>query len=84
MALHQFQTDANDMEAWILETLRRVSGPDLGHDEFSTQTLARKQREVEEEIQSHRTLIDSLHEQALALPPDYARSPQVRTPPCCL
>ncbi|KAG7484753.1 hypothetical protein MATL_G00053400 [Megalops atlanticus] len=77
VALHQFQTDANDMEAWIMETLRRVSSPDVGHDEFSTQTLARKQREVEEEIQSHLTLIDSLHEQALALPPAYARSPQV-------
>ncbi|KAJ8348186.1 hypothetical protein SKAU_G00267750 [Synaphobranchus kaupii] len=77
VALHQFQTDANDMEAWIMETLRRVSSQEVGHDEFSTQTLARKQREVEEEIQSHRTLIDSLHEQALALPPAYAHSPQV-------
>ncbi|KAJ8405208.1 hypothetical protein AAFF_G00321990 [Aldrovandia affinis] len=77
VALHQFQTDANDMEAWIQETLRRVSSPEVGHDEFSTQTLARKQREVEEEIQSHRPLIDSLHEQALALPADYANSPEV-------
>ncbi|XP_018592817.2 spectrin beta chain, non-erythrocytic 1-like isoform X3 [Scleropages formosus] len=77
VALHQFQTDANDMEAWIMEALRRVSSQEVGHDEFSTQTLARKQREVEEEIQSHRTLIDSLHEQALALPPAHAHSPQV-------
>uniref|UniRef100_A0A674AZN7 Spectrin beta chain n=1 Tax=Salmo trutta TaxID=8032 RepID=A0A674AZN7_SALTR len=77
VALHQFQTDANDMEAWILETLRQVSSQEVGHDEFSTQTLARKQREVEEEIQSHRTLIDSLHEQALSLPPVHANSPQV-------
>ncbi|KAJ8372951.1 hypothetical protein AAFF_G00272750 [Aldrovandia affinis] len=77
LALHQFQTDANDMEAWIMETLRRVSGPEVGHDEFSTQTLARKQREVEGEIQSHRALIDSLHEQALGLPSAYAHSPQV-------
>uniref|UniRef100_A0A8C9R2L0 Spectrin beta chain n=1 Tax=Scleropages formosus TaxID=113540 RepID=A0A8C9R2L0_SCLFO len=77
VALHQFQTDANDMEAWIMEALRQVSSQDVGHDEFSTQTLARKQREVEEEIRSHRTLIDSLHEQALALPPAHARSPQV-------
>uniref|UniRef100_A0A674B0L5 Spectrin beta chain n=1 Tax=Salmo trutta TaxID=8032 RepID=A0A674B0L5_SALTR len=78
VALHQFQTDANDMEAWILETLRQVSSQEVGHDEFSTQTLARKQREVEEEIQSHRTLIDSLHEQALSLPPVHANSPQVK------
>ncbi|CAB1316083.1 unnamed protein product [Coregonus sp. 'balchen'] len=77
VALHQFQTDANDMEAWILETLRQVSSQEVGHDEFSTQTLARKQREVEEEIQSHRTLIDSLHEQALGLPLVHANSPQV-------
>lgn len=79
VALHQFQTDANDMEAWILETLRRVSSPEVGRDEFSTQALARKQREVEEEIQSHRTLIDSLQEQAAALPPAHANSPQVST-----
>ncbi|XP_037389644.1 spectrin family protein isoform X2 [Pygocentrus nattereri] len=77
VALHQFQTDANDMEAWLLETLRQVSSQEVGHDEFSTQTLARKQREVEEEIQSHRSLIDSLHEQAQTLPPAYAQSPQV-------
>ncbi|XP_066515119.1 spectrin family protein isoform X2 [Hoplias malabaricus] len=77
VALHQFQTDANDMEAWLLETLRQVSSQEVGHDEFSTQTLARKQREVEEEIQSHRSLIDSLHEQAETLPPAYANSPQV-------
>ncbi|XP_067113725.1 spectrin family protein [Osmerus mordax] len=76
-AMHQFQTDANDMEAWIMETLRQVSSQEVGHDEFSTQTLARKQREVEEEVQSHRPLIDSLHEQAQSLPQAYTHSPQV-------
>uniref|UniRef100_A0A665U5F0 Spectrin beta chain n=1 Tax=Echeneis naucrates TaxID=173247 RepID=A0A665U5F0_ECHNA len=77
VALHQFQTDANDMEAWIMETLRQVSSQEVGHDEFSTQTLARKQREIEEEIQSHRPLIDSLHEQVQALPQAYIQYPQV-------
>ncbi|PWA23064.1 hypothetical protein CCH79_00001970 [Gambusia affinis] len=77
VALHQFQTDANDMEAWIMETLRQVSSQEVGHDEFSTQTLARKQREIEEEIQSHRPLIDSLHEQAQALPEAYIHFPEV-------
>lgn len=78
MALHQFQTDANDMEAWIMETLRQVSSQEVGHDEFSTQTLARKQREIEEEIQSHHPLIDSLHEQVQALPQAYVHYPEVR------
>lgn len=77
MALHQFQTDANDMEAWIMETFRQVSSQEVGHDEFSTQTLARKQREIEEEIKSHRPLIDSLHEQAQALPQAYVHFPEV-------
>ncbi|XP_063058796.1 spectrin family protein [Engraulis encrasicolus] len=77
VALHQFQTDASDMEAWLQEAHRQVSSQEVGHDEFSTQTLARKQREVEEEIQSHRSLIDSLHEQEAALPEAYSTSPQV-------
>lgn len=77
MALHQFQTDANDMEAWIMETFRQVSSQEVGHDEFSTQTLARKQREIEEEIKSHRPLIDSLHEQAQALPQAFVHFPEV-------
>lgn len=77
VALHQFQTDANDMEGWLLETLRQVSSQEVGHDEFSTQTLARKQREIEEEIQSHHPLIDSLHEQAQALPQAFIHYPQV-------
>uniref|UniRef100_A0A8D3BZS0 Spectrin beta chain n=1 Tax=Scophthalmus maximus TaxID=52904 RepID=A0A8D3BZS0_SCOMX len=77
VALLQFQTDADDMEAWIMETLRQVSSHEVGHDEFSTQTLARKQREIEEEIQSHRPLIESLHEQVQALPQAYVQFPQV-------
>ncbi|KAM9441073.1 spectrin family protein isoform 1-T2 [Clarias gariepinus] len=77
VAFHQFQTDANDMEAWLQEALRQVSSQEVGHDEYSTQTLARKQKEVEKEIQSHRSLIDSLHEQAQSLPSEYAQSPQV-------
>ncbi|XP_056140179.1 spectrin family protein isoform X2 [Lampris incognitus] len=77
VALHQFQTDANDMDAWILEILRQVSSQEVGHDEFSTQTLARKQREIDEEIQSHRPLIDSLQEQVQALPEAYTNYPQV-------
>ncbi|XP_066575019.1 spectrin family protein isoform X2 [Amia ocellicauda] len=77
VALFQFEADTNDMEAWIMETLRRVSSQEVGHDEYSTQTLAKKQREVEDEIHSHRPLIDSLHEQALTLPAGRARCPQV-------
>ncbi|KAI9542430.1 Spectrin beta chain, non-erythrocytic 1 [Dissostichus eleginoides] len=77
VALQQFRTDANDMEVWIMETLRQVSSQEVGHDEFSTTTIARKQREIEEEIQSHRPGIDSLHEQVQAMPEAYLTIPQV-------
>lgn len=77
VALYQFHTDANDMKTWIAETLRRVSSQEVGYDEFATQTLARKQREIQEEIQSHRPLLDSLHEQGQALTWDESLFPQV-------
>ncbi|MGH0192785.1 UNVERIFIED_CONTAM: hypothetical protein FKN15_025545 [Acipenser sinensis] len=77
VTLYQFQAEANDMEAWILDTLRFVSSPEVGHDEYSTQTLVKKQKDVDEEILNHRPVIDSLHEQALSLPVEQARSPQV-------
>ncbi|XP_072407098.1 spectrin beta chain, non-erythrocytic 1-like isoform X3 [Chiloscyllium punctatum] len=75
--LYQFQADANDIEAWILDTLRIVTSSDVGHDEYSTQTLAKKHKDIEEEIHNHRPTIDALHEQARSLPADFAQSPEV-------
>ncbi|XP_039222171.1 spectrin beta chain, non-erythrocytic 2 isoform X1 [Crotalus tigris] len=75
--LYQFQADANDMEAWLLDTLRLVSSSDMGHDEYSTQSLVKKHKDVEEEIHNHRPALDALHEQARSLPPNFAHSPEV-------
>ncbi|XP_034501325.1 spectrin beta chain, non-erythrocytic 2 isoform X4 [Ailuropoda melanoleuca] len=77
-SLYQFQADANDMEAWLVDALRLVSSPELGHDEFSTQALARQHRALEEEIRSHRPALDALREQAAALPPALSRTPEVQ------
>uniref|UniRef100_A0A2I3RAN4 Spectrin beta chain n=1 Tax=Pan troglodytes TaxID=9598 RepID=A0A2I3RAN4_PANTR len=77
-SLYQFQADANDMEAWLVDALRLVSSPELGHDEFSTQALARQHRALEEEIRSHRPTLDALREQAAALPPALSRTPEVQ------
>uniref|UniRef100_A0AAQ5BGT4 Spectrin beta chain n=1 Tax=Homo sapiens TaxID=9606 RepID=A0AAQ5BGT4_HUMAN len=78
-SLYQFQADANDMEAWLVDALRLVSSPELGHDEFSTQALARQHRALEEEIRSHRPTLDALREQAAALPPTLSRTPEVQS-----
>ena len=77
-SLYQFQADANDMEAWLVDALRLVSSPELGHDEFSTQALARQHRALEEEIRGHRPTLDALREQAAALPPTLSRAPEVQ------
>uniref|UniRef100_G1SN11 Spectrin beta chain n=1 Tax=Oryctolagus cuniculus TaxID=9986 RepID=G1SN11_RABIT len=76
--LHQFQADADDIDAWMLDILKIVSSSDVGHDEYSTQSLVKKHKDVAEEIANYRPTIDSLHEQASALPQEHAESPDVR------
>uniref|UniRef100_G3PBD2 Spectrin beta chain n=1 Tax=Gasterosteus aculeatus aculeatus TaxID=481459 RepID=G3PBD2_GASAC len=61
---HQFQADADDIDTWMLDVLRIVSSVDVGHDEFSTQALVKKHKDVAEEIGSYRPVIEALHEQA--------------------
>uniref|UniRef100_A0A671WKR0 Spectrin beta chain n=1 Tax=Sparus aurata TaxID=8175 RepID=A0A671WKR0_SPAAU len=64
---HQFQADADDIDTWMLDVLRIVSSVDVGHDEFSTQALVKKHKDVAEEIGSYRPVIEALHEQAETL-----------------
>uniref|UniRef100_A0A8C4HSR4 Spectrin beta chain n=1 Tax=Dicentrarchus labrax TaxID=13489 RepID=A0A8C4HSR4_DICLA len=70
---HQFQADADDIDTWMLDVLRIVSSVDVGHDEFSTQALVKKHKDVAEEIGSYRPVIDALHEQSRTLPPEKGR-----------
>ncbi|XP_036903810.1 spectrin beta chain, non-erythrocytic 1 isoform X3 [Sturnira hondurensis] len=78
LLLHQFQADADDIDAWMLDILKIVSSNDVGHDEYSTQSLVKKHKDVAEEIASYRPTLDTLHEQAGALPREHAESPEVR------
>ncbi|XP_075902338.1 spectrin beta chain, non-erythrocytic 1-like isoform X1 [Nelusetta ayraudi] len=77
--LHQFQADADDMDTWMLDVLRIVSSVDVGHDEFSTQALVKKHKDVAEEIGSYRPVVEALHEQARTLPQEKAESEEVRS-----
>ena len=36
--------DADDVDTWMLDTLRLVSSEDVGHDEASVQTLVKKHK----------------------------------------
>uniref|UniRef100_A0A8C4HQP4 Spectrin beta chain n=1 Tax=Dicentrarchus labrax TaxID=13489 RepID=A0A8C4HQP4_DICLA len=66
----QNDADADDIDTWMLDVLRIVSSVDVGHDEFSTQALVKKHKDVAEEIGSYRPVIDALHEQSRTLPPE--------------
>ncbi|XP_032363266.1 spectrin beta chain, non-erythrocytic 1 [Etheostoma spectabile] len=78
LALHQFQADADDVDAWMLDALRIVSSGDTGHDEFSTQALVRTHKDAAAEVARYRPVIDSLHEQAAALPAGGAEGARAR------
>ncbi|XP_049457260.1 spectrin beta chain, non-erythrocytic 1 isoform X2 [Epinephelus fuscoguttatus] len=76
---HQFQADADDIDTWMLDVLRIVSSVDVGHDEFSTQALVKKHKDVAEEIGSYRPVIEALHDQSRTLPPEKADSEEVKS-----
>lgn len=84
LALHQFQADADDVDAWMLDALRIVSSGETGHDAFSTQALARKHKDAAAEVASYRPVIDSLHEQVACLPKEEAQSEEVRGRLTCI
>lgn len=81
--LFDLQADADDIDTWMLDILRIVSSVDVGHDEFSTQALVKKHKDVAEEMGSYRPVIDALHEQSRTLPPESADSEEVSPSPAC-
>uniref|UniRef100_A0A4W6BXQ4 Spectrin beta chain n=1 Tax=Lates calcarifer TaxID=8187 RepID=A0A4W6BXQ4_LATCA len=78
-ALERLSADADDIDTWMLDVLRIVSSVDVGHDEFSTQALVKKHKDVAEEIASYRPVIEALHEQSCTLPPEKANSEEVQS-----
>ncbi|NWI63646.1 SPTB2 protein, partial [Todus mexicanus] len=73
----QLQAEVADARARLEDALRLANAQELGRDEFSTRSLARQHREVQEEIRSHRPAIDALQEQARQLPPVFSERPEV-------
>merc|ERR1712142_1327793 len=64
---HQFFTDADDVDNWMLDILKLVSSDDIGKDESNVQTLLKKHKEVTDELKNYQSTIDALHDQASAL-----------------
>ena len=64
---HQFFTDADDVDNWMLDILKLVSSDDIGKDEGNVQTLLKKHKDVTDELKHYQGTIDALHEQASVL-----------------
>ncbi|XP_055496760.1 spectrin beta chain, non-erythrocytic 1-like isoform X1 [Leucoraja erinacea] len=73
----QFQVDADDLKTWLEDTYRLMSSDDVGHDEFSTQTLMKKQRDQIDEIMKSGTAIDGLNKQFQSLPEEFRKLPDI-------
>ncbi|XP_060077133.1 spectrin beta chain-like isoform X2 [Ylistrum balloti] len=75
---YQFFADADDVDAWMLDTLRLVSSEDVGKDEASVQSLIKKHKEVTDELKNYESTIAALHEQAANLGEQDRESPDIQ------
>lgn len=74
---HQLFADADDVDIWMLDTLRLVSSEDVGRDEAQVQSLLKKHKDVTDELKSYAGVIQQLEQQAAQLSPEDASSPEV-------
>ncbi|XP_065331438.1 spectrin beta chain isoform X2 [Cloeon dipterum] len=64
---HQFFADADDVDIWMLDTLRLVSSEDVGRDEANVQSLLKKHKDVSDELKAYAATVDALKQQAALL-----------------
>ncbi|XP_051502717.1 spectrin beta chain, non-erythrocytic 1-like isoform X2 [Myxocyprinus asiaticus] len=74
----QFQGDADDLKAWLVESMRQMSSDDVGHDEYTTQRLLKKHRDLRDEAAKNGATIDALSKQANALPEELRNTPDIQ------
>uniref|UniRef100_F1KPP4 Spectrin beta chain n=1 Tax=Ascaris suum TaxID=6253 RepID=F1KPP4_ASCSU len=75
---YQFFNDADDVDAYLVDTLRLVGSEDVGKDEGTVQLLIRKHDDVSEDLLKFEDNVRQLHLQAEALPPEAREHPDVR------
>ncbi|XP_070836102.1 spectrin beta chain, erythrocytic isoform X1 [Chaetodon trifascialis] len=74
----QFQGDADDLKAWLLDAKRQMSSDDVGHDEYTTQRLLKKHNDLKNEAIKNGATIDALSKQANALPEELQNTPDIQ------
>uniref|UniRef100_A0A6Q2YBG7 Spectrin beta chain n=1 Tax=Esox lucius TaxID=8010 RepID=A0A6Q2YBG7_ESOLU len=74
----QFQGDADDLKAWLLDAKRQMANDDVGHDEYTTQRLLKKHRDLRDDVVKNGATIDALTKQASALPEELRNTPDIQ------
>lgn len=74
----QFQGDADDLKAWLLEAKRQMSSEDVGQDEYTTQRLLKKHAALRNEAMKNGATIEALSKQANALPEELQNTPDIQ------
>ncbi|MGH0132314.1 UNVERIFIED_CONTAM: hypothetical protein FKN15_050523 [Acipenser sinensis] len=74
----QFQGDVDDLKAWLQDTYRIMSSNDVGHDEYSTQLLAKKHRDLQNEAIKYRGTMEALIRQEDSLPDELRSTPDIQ------
>ncbi|VIO98225.1 beta-G spectrin, identical [Brugia malayi] len=75
---YQFFNDADDVDAYLVDTLRLVGSEDVGKDEGTVQLLIKKHDDVSDDLLKFEENIKQLHMQAESLPPEAREHPDVR------
>nr|XP_029131742.1 spectrin beta chain, non-erythrocytic 1-like isoform X1 [Labrus bergylta] len=74
----QFQGDADELKAWLLDAKRQMSSDDVGHDEYTTQRQLKKHKSLKNETIKNGATIDALSKQANALPEELQNTPDIQ------
>lgn len=74
----QFQGDADELKAWMLDAKRQMSSDDVGHDEYTTQRLFKRHNDLRNEAIKNGATIDALSKQANALPEELQNTPDIQ------
>ncbi|XP_061896936.1 spectrin beta chain, erythrocytic isoform X1 [Entelurus aequoreus] len=74
----QFQGDADELKAWLLDAKRQMSSEDVGDDEYTTQRLLKRHNDLRNQAMKNGATIDALSKQANALPEELLNTPDIQ------
>ncbi|XP_044127374.1 LOW QUALITY PROTEIN: spectrin beta chain, erythrocytic-like [Bufo gargarizans] len=73
----QFQVDADDLAVRMQDSYRIMQTDDIGQDEYSTNALVKKHKDLLDGIMLNRKVLEGLNQQVQTFPEEYRTSPEI-------